>query len=74
MISTVYIRSADGYVQDLPADEGVEHWLGNDGYRITFKVGSYEFILRRPIDGLVGANSLGQSEVEAANVVVRRAT
>jgi hypothetical protein len=71
-IETVYVRTIDGWTGDMPVDTAVRQWLGNDGYRITIKVGSFEFVLHRNIDSVREDHVLGSTEVADVLVTVKK--
>ena len=70
----VYIRANDGDCYDASPNAGVEQWLSEDGYRITFRVGDYEFILRRNVGMAVEKPEyFDHWEAEDVLVTVRKA-
>jgi len=46
----MYVRTASGECYEAEPDAAIEQFLSADGYRITFTLGTYEFILRRDPD------------------------
>lgn len=42
-----YVRTTNGDCHMLPIKDAMENFLGEDGYRITLRVGNYEIVIRR---------------------------
>ena len=65
----IYIRSANGGTTYLPANEAIEHFLSEEGYRMTIEVGDYTLVIRKDTsqdtENMLYDERVNQKSVEA---------
>ncbi len=71
----IYIRSANGETMYLPANKAIEHFLSEEGYRMTIEVGDYTLLIRKDTSQDAESSSyddfVSQKSVEAL-ISIRR--